>query len=608
MGLFQKIFSKAARKSYFPPPPAEGPPQPEGYWSIIVDENGDRVTNRPPAATDFIARPAVEYIDGGTHPPYTKNPALNESQNVQNLVDYEIRAHKNREHLQKAVFLLSQTDDGARLLRLAKDMKFTIVFDPEQVAEEKAVGLMDYANKKIPLAEGRSAAEVALTLKHELQHMEDVSKGLSYGLQDKPKNAQLVNRALEGNARVSESVAAAEAMMGSPHGPARQFRTAALFNNLWHKNPEIGKAAYDALDDAAAGKWTSFAAKILPAYFTQESTLAYYDERYAKFIDKYVPDVANSIKGAAEGDYRYREAHKRRVEQTRANAQTLFTLDRWTPDKISALLTIRNHPYMNGEGGKGFSLASDAAIALTKGAPALFAKIKANIEAVLPGSDKPAQLDMPVMPDKKPVAYAASPYNAWQPVKLEEEFQPIRMPDRIDGMMMTDGNRANAYRTEVFNDEYNRMKTGGTDLDRVNFTVSQYFYNNRGGGNYRGLVSGLVDAGLRAPIGAFPDEYLFDLYGRMAIGVRNGTAGQKITLALSPQELQLVDHWQQLSDKGFDPVWIDAKHEKDSWVSQDKQIIFYAKHLAAGLKPPGQGKAGDASPDAHQGNTVRRAV
>ena len=78
------------------------------------------------------------------------------------------------------------------------------------------------------------------------------------------------------------------------------------------------------------------------------------------------------------------------------------------------------------------------------------------------------------------------------------------MPDRIDGMMMTDGNRANAYRTEVFNDEYNRMKTGGTDLDRVNFTVSQYFYNNRGGGNYRGLVSGLVDAGLRAPIGAFP--------------------------------------------------------------------------------------------------------
>lgn len=578
LSLLQRFFKKAARNNHFPPPPADGPPQPEGSWSLIVDENGDRVTNRKPRETDFLARLPVPYIDGGTHPPYEKDPRLKEEENLQNLVSYEIRTQKNREHLKKAVFLLSQTDDGRRLLHKAQELKFTIVFDPALCAEEKAVGLMDYNQKKIPLAEGRSPAEVALTLKHELQHMEDVSKGLSYGLEDTPKGAQLANRALEGNARVSEAVAAAEALMGSPQGPARQFRTAALFNNLWHKNPEIAESAHDAMEDAAGGKWAQYAAKILPAYFTQESTLAYYDERYARFIDKYVPDVTSSKQALEKGDYRHHETHKRRIETTKANADRLFTLDRWAPEKVAELLTIRNLPYMNEMKGKGFSLADDAAIALTTGAPKLFEKLKQNILGVLPDSAKPQQLDLPVMQQKKGGGPGPSPYAAFRTANEEEEFSPVRLPDRIDGSMLTSGERSNELTTKLFKIEMDSAKkSGGTETDHVNYAVGMYLHRQRGIANLRGLVSDLVEAGLRAPIGAFPDDYLHDLYGRMALSVRHGGKG----IGISPEELTLVDHWQQMKDKGMDPVWINDKNKSASWVADDKQILFYAKYLEA---------------------------
>lgn len=584
MSWFSKIFSQSARKNYFPPKPAEQPPQPEGYWSIIVDENGDRVTSRPPAATDFLARPPVDYVDGGTEPAFQKDPRRSEADNVQEMIAHEIRRQKNKEHLSKAVFLLSQTDDGIRLLQKAKDMKFALVFDDAACSEANAVGLCDYANKKIPLAEGRSAAEVALTLKHELQHMEDISKGMAYDLTDTPRNAILVNRALEGNARVSEAVLAAEAMIGSPHGPARQFRTAAMFNMMWQKNPEIAREADSALEDAGAGKWTKFAAKVLPAYFRETGTLAYYDDKYFQYIDKYVPDVSASIKAAKEGDYQHRGAHQRRVDQARANAQTLFTKDRWTADKISGLLTIRGLPYMQGIAQKGFSFAGDAVVALTAKAPTLFEKLKQNIKTVLPESDKGALLDLPLATEKKKLPPPQNPY-AQHASKLEgEAFAPIRLPHHMDGSKLTDGTRSHESTTKLFNDMFNDMKSGKTDTDRIHYSISQYLHHNRGIANVRGLVGNLLEAGLRAPIGAFPEEYVFDLYGRATLSMRGDNPGKNPSL--DPAEIQLFEHWQQMKNSGMDPVWMNPDNKKASWVSNDGGTDVYIKYVERMLKDP----------------------
>lgn len=567
MGILGRIFGQSARKNYFPPPPADGPPQPEGFWTMIVDENGDAVTNRAATAADFIARRPMPYIDGGTEPKFKTDPRKTEAENAQGMIDYDIRSHKNKEHLQKAVFLLSQTDDGVRLLQKAQQMKFTLVFDSDSCAEMGAVGLCDYNNKKIPLAEGRSAAEVALTLKHELQHMEDIEKGLSYSLSDTPRGALLVNRALEGNARVSEAVAAAEAMMGSPTGPARQFRTAALINVMWNKIPEMAKEADAAMNDAAQGKWTQFAAKVFPAYFRETPTLAFYDQSYFKFIDKYVPDVSQAIKAAKDGDYQHRAAHQRRVDQTRSNANTLFTQDRWTPEKTAALLTVRGMPYMQEIGKKGFSLAADAAVALTEKSPALFEKLKANILVVLPESNKPALLDLPVAKPASAAPRPANPYAAYVSKLEPATFAPIQLPDRIDGHKISNGMRANESTTQIFGDLMKKaQRSSSSEIDRVHFSVMDYMHQNRNIANVRGLVGDLLEAGLRAPLGAFPEEYRFDLCKRVLLSVRhhNGRPAD-----VSKHELELIDHWQQMKDKGLDPMWLDGPHKQAALMARD---------------------------------------
>jgi len=590
MSWLKNIFGPSARKSYFPPPTADGPPQPEGNWSIIVDENGDRVTDRPAAATDFIARRPVEYIDGGTEPAFKKDPRLSEPENAQNLVAYEIRSQKNKEHLQKAVFLLSQTDDGARLLSKAKQMDFRLVFNDDLCMEQNALGLCDYANKQIPLASGQSAAEVALTLKHELQHMEDIKNGMHYGLSDTPRSAILLNRVLEGNARVSEAVAAAEALIGSPQGPARQFRTAALFNEFWHACPQMAQEAQNAMNHAADGKWTQFAAKVLPAYFRETPTLAAYDERYYKFIDKYVPDVSNSIKAAKDGEYQHRAAHQKRIEQTRSNANTLFTQDRWNAETVAPLLTIRGLPYMQDIAQKGFSLASDTAVALTVKAPALFEKLKQNILTVLPESSKPALLDLPAQKETPLAAAPPNPYGRYTSKLEAEPFSAIRLPDRIDGSKLSNGMRSNESTTQIFTEAFRNMKSGATDTDRIHYVVNTYLHQNAGVANVRGLVGNLLDAGLRAPIGAFPEKYLFDLYKRVTLSTRMHADGHGTDI--SPQEAKLLDHWQQLQNKGLDPIWIDAANQKASRVAHDGGNHFYEDHLRALLKaPPSAGTA-----------------
>ncbi|MDP2206569.1 MAG: hypothetical protein Q8K65_09710 [Alphaproteobacteria bacterium] len=582
MSWLKKIFGQAARKSYFPPPIADGPPQPEGYWSMIVDENGEAVTNRPPTATDFLARRPIDYIDGGTQPAFKKDPLLNERENTKNLVDYEIRSQKNKEHLQKAVFLLSQTDDGARLLSKAKQMEFRLVFNDDLCKERNASGLCDYANKQIPLASGSSAANVALTLKHELQHMEDIKNGMRYGLSDTPRSAILLDRVLEGNARVSEAVAAAEALLGSPQGPARQFRTAALFNEFWRACPQMAQEAQSALPQAAENKWTTFAAKVLPAYFRETATLALYERDYFKFIDKYVPDTSNSIKAAKDGDYQHRAAHQRYVDSARNNANTLFTQDRWNAENIAPLLTIRGIPYMKEITGKGFSLASETATALTATGPALFEKLKQNIRTVLPESDKPALLDLPVQKSALALPALPNPYTGYTSKLETEAFAAIQMPHRLDGSRLSNGQRSHESTTQLFNDAFKAMKSGATDTDRIHYVINSYLHQNAGVANVRGLVGNLLEAGLRAPIGAFPEKYLVDLRARATLSVRLFKEGQASDI--SPKEAKLLDHWQQMKDKGMDPVWIDAANKQASWVAKDGRSDFYEKEVLGYLK------------------------
>lgn len=584
MSVFTRVFNVLARRNHVPStqiesdeyqrPVSASAPMPSGEWSIIVDQNGDKVTTRQPVATDMLARPSVAVLFGGTLPKFEGTG--DRLKNLPGLIDYETRAQANKEYLDKAIFLLSQTDDGRRLLELARTNKFTIVFDPVRAEREGAVGLCDFKEKLIPLAEGRSPAEVALTLKHELQHMEDMSKGAGYSTADTPKSARMTDRAMEANARVSEAVAASEALLGSPRGPAQQFRTPALFRNFWQKNQPMAEQAHAALPMAKQGKWKEFAAKVFPAYFKQTQTLDYYDTRYAEYLKSATPDISDDQKKAEKGEYHEREQAKRRLAQAEAGAKALFTRDKGAEDITGAIL-LRGTPYLDAtmlETGPAQQVAPKALPILTQ--------VKERLAKILPGTDKAKLLDAPLR-DLKPQPVLPNPYKAQvSDLSGRDDFQPIILPSRIDGAGLTSGRKLNAEVTQFMADAMKNMRSGRTDTDRLNYCITDYIHRGAGTANLRGLVGDLLEAGLRAPVAAFPQEYLHDLYGRMYRASEAGSTGDNSPL--SRQELKLIRHWQDMQDKGLDPVWINKENKAQSNVGSDREIALYAGHLVKGLK------------------------
>lgn len=551
-------------------------PVPTGAWSLVVDENGDQVVTRQPRPTDMLARPAVTYLYGGTQPEFRMEKSGDRFHNLQGVVDYECRAQRNKEFLDKAVFLLSQTDDGRRLLDVARHNKFTLLFDPSRVAEEGAVGLCDFAGKVIPLAEGRSPAEVALTLKHELQHMEDMSKGVTYSANDTPQTARMAERALEGNARVAEAIAAAEMLLGSPQGPEQQFRTPALARNFWHKNQPLAEAAQAALPLAKKGDWKAFASKVFPAYFKQAATLEYYDLRYAEYAKSVVPDVTAEQMKTAKG------------QQAIAIAERLFSQTR-SAEEIAGAVTIRGATYLNPA-----VLLSEAGQAVTEKAIPVLMEVKAKLLKILPGAATASGLDAKAS-TQKPDPRLPNPYKPFlSELTGPDVFAPIVIPNRIDGGHYTTGERHHAVISAFMEKELGGMKSGRTELDRMNYSIGTYLHSRGGYGNQRGLVSDLVAAGLRAPVGAFPSEYLQDLFGRMYTAAQSGATGD--TSPLSRQELKLISHWQDMKDRGLDPVWISAEMKTQSYVGNDKMIEHYAEHLVRGLKSPVIAAASNVAP------------
>ena len=293
LGALKRIFSGtgAAAPADLPENRVfDEPPKPAPPYTRIVDKNGDEIVGRKPNGGDFLARPPMDFDYAGTVPKFSPHDHHSLRDKMGAAMEYAARDYKNRQNLEKAVFLLSQTEDGRRLLAKARKMEFKFVFDHGQTSDRGAVGMCDYSNKIIPLAEGRNPAAVALTLKHELQHMEDIEKGITYHSNCTLLSSIMADRALEANARVSEAIAASELYLGDPKGPAQQFRSSTLFANFFHSKPAVAEAAFKNISAAKEGKWDAFALPVFKAYQGLIKTLDYYDDNLADMYKKILQD------------------------------------------------------------------------------------------------------------------------------------------------------------------------------------------------------------------------------------------------------------------------------------------------------------------------------
>lgn len=508
---------------------------------IHVDRNGDQIVDREPGLDDFVARPAAPFRYGGTIPVYVPGEASSSmaeaTKKCLERVEYEIRAQRNRILIEKAVFKLSQTDDGLRLLKKAWDADFRFVFDHERVEAVGAAGLCSYDKKTIALGEGLTVASVELILKHELQHFEDFCNGVSRNAEHTLQSAVIASRGVEANARVSEAVYAMQMMYGRPDGPDNQFRSAEAIHEFQRTQPEMALAALKNKKPAKEGRWQEFANAVFYSYYRQQSTLEYYDgyiaDSYCKALEK--------GKGAAIG--------------------SILTKDIWNGEKLAEKLTICGKVFLRGAE----ILNDDFFKGLTGAAVHALRNIRASLQKSRDAGGESAKgLEIPMR--KMTVGQALkgvaeslrSSFTravVFHPPS-EKPFDPFVYPARIDGIRHTDGRKQNAASAENFNKGVKTQTSGYTEIDKIHFAMSDYIRHEPQ--NIFGAVNSLLEAGMRMPIAAFTPEYLHDLHRRV-----RQTAGKSPEHSmLSGEEIKLFSHWQEMEKRGFDPIWGTPKAGK----------------------------------------------
>lgn len=529
----------------------DAPPAPTGEWQLIVDGNGDLVTHRAATEHDFLARYPIEYTYGGTIPKY--NPADYKDYNEQTAAAliHVTRDATNKALLDKAIFLVSQTDDGRRLLQLAKRESFSFVFDTDRMNNEGAVGLLDYQNRLIPLAEGRDATEVALTVKHELQHLEDIHSGLVYNSQDTIRSAAMAQRALEANARVSESVMAIEAYEGSPSGPPEQFRTSKLFAKFFEKAPAMASAAHKGMADFNNGAIAKFAQRVFPKYWEMASTLDYYDDRLVNSLYKHSSHDPNTVFDPTNDKFKKTRERFRTKESYIAHGRDklidVASRDRWesNQDSLKERVTIKGQKFLD----ENIDLGSATLTALSDRANKNLAHFIELAKPFVPEAVETLTTNL-FAPTRQAAVDAVpikSPFDIYTG-NTAKEFESLVFPNRIDGELLA-GNeiRSHELTTKVFADHFDKAQAWQTGLDRTSVACSTYEHDYPG--NTRGAMSSLIKAGFRAPVAALPQTFIMRL-SRCA-----QTLAQTGANDFSKEELTLMQHWRDMADRGIDPVY-----------------------------------------------------
>ena len=107
--------------------------------------------------------------------------------------------------------------------------------------------------------------------------------------------------------------------------------------------------------------------------------------------------------------------------------------------------------------------------------------------------------------------------------------------------------------------------------------------------NNQGKVGEMLDVGLKAPMGAFPQEYLTDLCRRVKETSSDQVQDQsKFTAArITPNEIKLMEHWKEMQSNGIDVMWGVPKAEVRKVVDKNRQYsgkIDTHRHNKALLK------------------------
>jgi len=548
-GILTRIFTFFSESSAKAATPLV--PKPDHIWCIPVDGQGNIIKDRAPQAGDFMARRPVSYHFGGSVPTYVPDSRKRKPEQMAELVAYQLSEKNFREKLDRAVFDLSQTPDGRRLLELAHREGFAIVKDDRTLDARGALGLADYKNKIIPIHSKSSPTEMSLTLKHELQHMEDIKNGAGYSTSDRFVDALVHSRAMEASARVSEAVYAYEARVGDPKGPAWQYRPPGVWDKFAHKLPEMSKAARSYLEGSRAVSLDQFAAAVFPAFYRERPTLASYDEDMISSFSKIITPIPVPLPPE-----RYMDPEIRRYQR---NLPHIF-MYRETADhrsKLASCLTIAGKPFLHLSD---FDPTSGAAGALLECSMPKFQKLAEAVKTIWP-NNTPPPLDVPVYetykdaePERKKSGFFKKSPRART---LPAGVPLIVQPDKFEVYTLPKPERyeTHADLLKAIIDVPGYMARD--PVSAIGFALDD-FSGRMGRG---GQIDDLVRAGLRVPIMALPESYI----ERIMVNL-DASSGKKFDAhkdafgGLPEPQLALCRHWQEMARRGIDPYTGNIKN------------------------------------------------
>jgi len=557
-------------------------PVPTAQWPLVVDPSGHPIANRAPAPTDKLARRGMEYRFSGTSPAFAPDASQTPAQNKARRIAFALEDQQNFDNLTRAVFILSQTDDGRRLLARARALDFSFEFDRTTTDARGAAGLCDYANKKIPLHPEATPELMALTLKHELQHMDDIASGVSYGL-DAPLHDQIkASRLLEASARASEAVLAYQATHIGAGAPANAWLPASLATAFQNKLPAMAGAATRAEPLASQGAWGAFFAAVMPAFIQEEKTIAFYERDAFDSILKTLPhkplsQLAHDPVYGPHTPY-YREKMRTLCKGAPLDFTSLYEKISCCGQKIKA--------------GADATKLEKTFYGLSPASADALQKLKDHAQAVWVQTIPLPDFAMAALqPAAKPGAFqkirAALSRKKPVPQEVKKQVPAIAAyvpPARIDGSTLTNGMKSHEHTTRFYERCLKKLKMGdGTSLDVINLAVDAYV--NEAGISYKASVSDLVEAGFRGPIAAMPCEYINDLRERIYYASRTRSQVGRKDNAFTSTDKILMDHWKALAVNGIDPVTGDLA----GWIVRcDTTRMSYYTEIGAyfeGIKP-----------------------
>jgi hypothetical protein len=529
------------------------PPKRQREHTIFVNSDAEKLNISKPSNNHYLARPAKDYKYAGTIPNFERDPTLSELENNVAAFKHHLNDNKNKKLLDKAVFLLSQTDDGRRLLNIAQEQEYTFVFDTEYMEKEGAAGMHDSTKKLISLKEGLTAENVTLTLKHELQHMDDSLHGISYSSDHTLTSATIAQRTLEANARLSEAIAAIELYSGSPNGPEGQYRSASLFRTLYTKHPEIADIAFRHVKKPKTYPLEKTAQDIFKAYWNKNDTLNFYDARLAKmYADRILPPVEH-VFDTSRADYaNLRDEYKTQekyIYAAQLSITGMATNGAWENEeafeKLKDMITIKGKPFFDDTS----FLSDPSSLSLAEQTTSSTQRLAAQASAFSPELNETLSTNMyaPSRIQTEEDKGFSSPFPP--PETTEKEFLPIQLPHERDSFNhLTNGQTANESVTKDFEQIHAKTKHApASEIEQINIAVSEFCDDPHQ--NTRGHMSDLVTAGLRAPMAALPTEYIVYMCEHLNYSSQHGIGG------LSAEDLIMIEHWQEMTSNGYHPIY-----------------------------------------------------